>query len=206
MISPYLADVPIVAILRGLTPQNAIAVAEILYAAGIRAIEVPMNSPDPIDSIRRIRTQMPEDCAVGAGTVTSTEACQAVLDTGSRLIISPHTDVKLIQYAVAKGGISLPGIFTPTDAFQALQAGAHGLKLFPASTGGIPHYKAIKAVLPPELPVLAVGGVGVQNAGDWLGAGVHGLGIGSAIFKPGWTLDQINSAAQRFVAQIKETP
>ena len=149
---------------------------------------------------------MPEDCAVGAGTVTSTEACQAVLDTGSRLIISPHTDVKLIQYAVARGGIALPGIFTPTDAFQALQAGAHGLKLFPASTGGIPHYKAIKAVLPPELPVLAVGGVGVQNACDWLGAGVQGLGIGSAIFKPDWTLDQIKSAAQRFVAQIKETP
>ena len=206
MILSHLSDVPIVAILRGLKPDNAIAVAEILYTVGIRAVEVPMNSPEPLKSIQRIRKHLHTDCAVGAGTVTTVEACKAVLDTGSRLIISPHTDGQLIDFTVKNGGISLPGVFSPTDAFTAIKAGAHGLKLFPSATGGIPHYKAIKAVLPPEIPVLAVGGVGLQNACDWLDAGVNGLGIGSAIFKPDWSLETIETAAKRFVDQIQETP
>ena len=204
MISPYLSPIPIVAILRGLKPQNAVEVAQVLYDAGIRAIEVPMNSPEPVKSIARMRNHLNEDCAVGAGTVTTIADCQAVLDTGARLIISPHTDPALIRYAAAHGGICLPGVYTPTEAFQAIEAGAHGLKLFPAATGGLGHYKALKAVLPPTIPVLAVGGVGVQNAMEWLNAGVQGLGVGSAIFKPDWTIQNIQSAAQLFVAQIRE--
>ena len=204
MIHSFLSPLPIVAILRGLTPDTAVEIAEVLYGVGIRAIEVPMNSPNPIESIRLMRESLKSDCAVGAGTVTSIADCQAVLDTGARLIISPHTDSELIRFAVANGGIALPGVFTPTDAFQAIQAGAHGLKLFPASTGGLEHYKALKAVLPKSMPVLAVGGINAENASIWLSAGVQGIGIGTAIFKPDWSREAVQNAAQKFVQRIQE--
>ncbi|MEL6967184.1 MAG: 2-dehydro-3-deoxy-6-phosphogalactonate aldolase [Pseudomonadota bacterium] len=191
---------PFVAILRGLEPAEAVAIGQALIDAGLGIIEVPLNSPDPMDSISRLADAFGDRALIGAGTVLTADAVDGVFDAGGRLIVSPNMDEAVIQRTAARDGVSFPGVFSPTEAFAAIKAGCHGLKFFPASMHGPDGIKAIRAVLPPAMPVLAVGGVSVDTIGAWLAAGTDGFGIGSNIFKPGWTADEVGARARAFVA------
>lgn len=202
MILNYLQHTPIIAILRGLKTSRAKQVGQILYSCGIRIIEVPLNSHSAIESIGILRATLPQDCLIGAGTVRTVKDCLSVFEAGGRLIISPHTDPSLIRYTKELGCISIPGVLSPTEALSALGSGADALKLFPASLGGIPHYKALDAILPPQTLVCAVGGVGPQNCRQWIDAGVQGLGIGSACFKPEWSLEEIETHTSQLIEAL----
>ncbi|MEM1039323.1 MAG: 2-dehydro-3-deoxy-6-phosphogalactonate aldolase [Pseudomonadota bacterium] len=191
---------PLVAILRGLEPDLAVATGQALVDAGIGMIEVPLNSPEPLLSIQRLADAFGNTCIIGAGTVLCVEDVDAVSDAGGRLIVSPNMEPAVIRQTVKRGGLSYPGVFTPTEAFSAIAAGCHALKFFPASLHGPGGVKAIKAVLPPSMPVLAVGGVTADTIGQWLAAGTDGFGIGSNIFKPGWSPDEVGEKAKAFVA------
>ncbi|WP_184722922.1 2-dehydro-3-deoxy-6-phosphogalactonate aldolase [Caulobacter sp.] len=200
-----LETLPLVAILRGLKPDEAVEVGEALVAAGFLCLEVPLNSPQPLDSIRRLRDALGDRAIVGAGTVLSPRAVQEVADAGGQIIISPNSDPAVIAATKAAGLISFPAFFTPTEAFAAIDAGADALKLFPAETAGPATLKAIKAVLPPAAPVFPVGGVEPGNLAAWRAAGANGFGLGSALYKPGHTAAQVGAAAQAFVAAWKAT-
>lgn len=195
-----LETLPLVAILRGLKPQEAVEVGEALVAAGFLCLEVPLNSPEPLDSIRRLRDALGDRAIVGAGTVLSARAVQEVADAGGQIIISPNSNPAVIAATKAAGLISFPAFFTPTEAFAAIDAGADALKLFPAETAGPATLKAIKAVLPPTVPVFPVGGVEPGNLAAWRAAGANGFGLGSALYKPGHTAAQVGEAARAFVA------
>lgn len=195
-----LETLPLVAILRGLKPDEAVEIGEALVEAGFSCLEVPMNSPQPLDSIRRLRDALGERAIVGAGTVLSPRAVQDVADAGGQIIISPNSNPAVIAATKAAGLISFPAFFTPTEAFAAIDAGADALKLFPAETAGPATLKAIKAVLPPAMPVFPVGGVEPGNLAAWRAAGANGFGLGSALYKPGQTAAQVGAAAQAFVA------
>ncbi|NQE61860.1 2-dehydro-3-deoxy-6-phosphogalactonate aldolase [Caulobacter sp. RHG1] len=198
-----LETLPLVAILRGLKPDEAVEVGEALVAAGFRCLEVPLNSPQPLDSIRRLRDALGDRAIVGAGTVLSPRAVQEVADAGGQIIISPNSNPDVIAATKAAGLISFPAFFTPTEAFAAIDAGADALKLFPAETAGPATLKAIKAVLPPAVPVFPVGGVDPRNLAAWRAAGANGFGLGSALYKPGQTAAQVGVAAEAFVAAWK---
>lgn len=191
---------PLVAILRGLEPEEAVAVGEAIVDAGFICLEVPLNSPRPLESIRRMRDALDGRALVGAGTVLNVEATRAVADAGGQLIISPNTNPEVIRATKALGLLSMPGFFTPSEAFQALNAGADVLKLFPAELAGPQGLKAVRAVLPNTTRVYAVGGVDPDGVAGWRTAGASGFGIGSAIFKPGKTPEQAGAAAAAFVA------
>ena len=195
-----LQSLPLVAILRGLKPDEAVEVSETLVEAGFLCLEVPLNSPQPLDSIRRLRDALGDRAIVGAGTVLSPRAVQDVADAGGQIIISPNSNPAVIAATKAAGLISFPAFFTPTEAFAAIDAGADALKLFPAETAGPATLKAIKAVLPPAMPVFPVGGVDPRNLAAWRAAGANGFGLGSALYKPGHTAAQVGAAAQAFVA------
>ena len=195
-----LNTLPLVAILRGLTPDEAVPVGEALYEAGFRCLEVPLNSPSPLDSIRRLADAMGDRAIVGAGTVLNAQAVRDVADAGGRIIISPNTNVDVIRTAKAAGLISFPAFYTASEAFTAIDAGADALKLFPAETAGPSTLKALKAVLPKTTPVFPVGGVDPGNMNTWRDAGADGFGIGSALFKPGRTVAEVRAAADAFVA------
>ena len=195
-----LKTLPLVAILRGLTPEEAVEIGEVLVAAGFTCLEVPLNSPRALESIRRLRDAMDGRAVVGAGTVLTPSAAQDVADAGGQLVISPNVDPRVIERARALGLFTMPGFFTPTEAFTALEAGADVLKLFPAELAGPGAVKAIKAVLPKGQPVYAVGGVDPDNMGAWRAAGADGFGIGSALYRPGRTADEVGAAACAFVA------
>ncbi|KGJ06824.1 2-keto-3-deoxy-phosphogalactonate aldolase [Paracoccus halophilus] len=194
---------PIIAILRGLTPPEALPVAEALVEAGIDRIEVPLNSPEPLESIRLMVQALGGRAMIGAGTVLSTQEVQAVKDAGGRLIVSPNADPTVIRETRRLGLESWPGVFTATECFAALAAGASGLKLFPADQAGTVALKALRAVLPREAPVYAVGGVGPANFADWLRAGAQGFGIGSALYKPGDSAEAVGTRAREMVAALK---
>lgn len=191
---------PLVAILRGVTPSRAVDVGETLFSAGLRAIEVPLNSPQPFDSIRALSSRFGDTCLCGAGTVLSIDDVQNTFDAGGRLIVSPNCDPQVIAAALRLGMTVLPGIATATEAFAAIHAGATRLKLFPAATYGSRHLKALKDVLPPNVGVLPVGGVGADDIAEWLKAGAAGFGFGSELFKPAYTLEDIAARAARVVA------
>ena len=191
---------PIIAILRGLEPENAVETAGALIAAGIDQIEVPLNSPEPLVSIKAMVDAFPNGPVFGAGTVVTTADVEAVAETGARMIVSPDTNAAVIQATKALGLLSYPGIFTATEAFTAIRAGADGLKLFPASHLGPPGVAALKAVLPPETELYAVGGVGPDDFASYLAAGVTGFGIGSALFKPGMAPSEVGTRAASVVA------
>ncbi|EFL89238.1 2-dehydro-3-deoxy-6-phosphogalactonate aldolase [Ahrensia sp. R2A130] len=191
---------PLVAILRGLDSDDAVAIGGELIDAGFGIIEVPLNSPDPLRSIGALADAFGDHAIIGAGTVLTTQQVDAVRSVNGRLIVSPNMDVDVIARTRDKGGLSFPGVFTPTEAFAAVKAGCHALKFFPASLHGPDGVKAIKAVLPPEIPVLAVGGVTVPTIGEWLAAGTAGFGIGSNVFKVGWSAAQVGEQARAFVA------
>jgi 2-dehydro-3-deoxyphosphogalactonate aldolase len=184
-----LAQCPVVAILRGLKPDEALTHAEALYAAGVRAAEVPLNSPQPLESIRRMAEAFCGRMAVGAGTVLSTDQVDAVADVGGQFVVAPNTDPSVIAHAVSRGLDPVPGFATATEGFAALAAGARHLKLFPAATYGPGHLKQLKAVLPAEATVWAVGGVGPTTLAVWRAAGARVFGLGGELYRAGQAPD-----------------
>lgn len=195
---------PLIAILRGITPPEAPDIARALLDAGLSTIEVPLNSPDPLTSIRAIKDTLGEAAVVGAGTVLSVEDVEAVAAAGGEIIVSPDCKPAVIVRTKSLGLQSWPGIFTPTEAFAALDAGADGLKLFPGSMAGPAGLNAIRAVLPQGTPVFAVGGAGPENFAEWIAASADGFGLGSALYKPGLTADEVATRARKIVAAYKE--
>jgi 2-dehydro-3-deoxyphosphogalactonate aldolase len=198
-----LAELPLVAILRGVTPARIEGVAGALFAAGIRAIEVPLNSPEPFKSIEMLAKTFGDRCLTGAGTVLTVSDVDRVVDAGGKLLVTPNTNAAVIARGVEKGLTVMPGFFTPSEGFAAIAAGAKILKLFPASSGGIGHLQAMLAVLPKTVPVYAVGGVGAGNMSEWRKAGAAGFGLGSELFKPDFTDADIAARAQKAIAAFK---
>lgn len=189
----------IIAILRGITPPETIGVCEALIAAGITMIEVPLNSPQAIKSIGSAARSFSADAEIGAGTVLNVDEADAVADAGGVFVVSPDTNVAVIERTVARGMRSYPGVFSPTDAFAAIRAGATGLKFFPAEVLGPKGIRAMKAVLPPSLPLYAVGGANPDNFAEYFAAGCAGFGLGTYIYKPGMALEEIATRAKTAV-------
>jgi 2-dehydro-3-deoxyphosphogalactonate aldolase len=196
---------PLVAILRGLTPAEAVPVATALRRSGIVCLEVPLNSPQPFDSIAAIHATFGGDLLIGAGTVLTVEEVDEAAAAGAQFIVSPNTDADVIKATKARDLASVPGFFTPTEALVAAKAGADALKLFPADGASPAHLKAMLAVLPRGLPVLAVGGVSESSMADWIAAGAAGFGIGGALYKPGDTPADVETKANALVAAFKAT-
>ena len=190
----------IIAILRGVQPDEAVDICAAIIDAGISNIEVPLNSPDPLDSIGRMVDAFGDQAVIGAGTVLTTSDVAGVVSVGGRMIVSPDTNAEVIMATKASGLASYPGVLTPTECFAALRTGADGLKIFPSFLLGTEGLKAIRAVLPPATKVYAVGGVGPKNFDEWLAAGATGFGIGSGIYKPGMSADQVGKLARDIVA------
>ena len=190
----------IVAILRGVTPDEAIEIGTALVEAGIDIVEVPLNSPEPLLSIERLATALGERATIGAGTVLSADDVRRVADAGGRVVVSPDTNPEVIAETKRLGLLSYPGILTPTEAFAALRAGADVLKVFPASLLGAAGLAALRAVLPADTRVYAVGGAGPSSFGEWFAAGVTGFGIGSALYRPGRTADEVGAIAREMCA------
>ena len=203
MLKQALAQNGLIAILRGLRPDEAQAVGQVLYDAGFRVIEVPLNSPDPYASIRTLRDSLPADCLIGAGTVLTPEQVEQVKAAGGQVIVMPHSDAKVLRAAKAAGLYLSPGVATPTEAFAALDEGADVLKLFPAEQMGPSVIKAWLVVLPAGTLLLPVGGITPDNMQVFTDAGAKGFGLGSGLFKPGMTVDQVASRAQAYVAAWK---
>jgi 2-dehydro-3-deoxyphosphogalactonate aldolase len=191
---------PLIAILRGLRPEEAVPVGEALVAAGIGTIEVPLNSPDPFVSIGAMARALEGRATVGAGTVLRPEEVEWLREVGGRIVVSPNADEAVIRAAVAHGLESWPGVMTPTEAFAALRWGATGLKLFPGSLIGPEGLRAMRAVLPAGTRVYAVGGAGAETFADWIAAGADGFGIGSALYRPGMTAAEAGERARALVA------
>ena len=197
-------DLPVVAILRGVTPDEVVAIGQAVREAGISIIEVPLNSPDPFTSIGRLVEALGDDCVVGAGTVVQADDVVRVADVGGQIIVSPNTDVDVIRASLERGLVPMPGWATPSEAFTAYSAGARYLKLFPAGSYGVRHYNNVKAVLPGECKVIAVGGVGADDIGEWRSAGIDGFGIRSDIYKAGRDPEDVGARARSIVAAVRE--
>ncbi len=200
----HLKDLPLIAILRGITPDEALPVGLALAEAGFRIVEVPLNSPQPLLSIEALARELGEHCLVGAGTVMSAAQVDQVARAGGRLIVMPHGDAAVIRAAKAQTLWCAPGIATPTEGFAALAAGADALKLFPAELLSPPVVKALRAVFPPEVLFLPVGGITPQSMAAYVTAGASGFGLGSALYRPGLTVAQVKANAQAFVVAWRE--
>jgi 2-dehydro-3-deoxyphosphogalactonate aldolase len=194
---------PLIAILRGVTPADAAAHGLALYEAGFRIVEVPLNSPQPFDSIAAIRQALPADAIVGAGTVLDPRFVQDVKSAGGELIVMPHSDAEVVDAAKALGMACAPGVATPTEAFLALKRGADVLKMFPAEQLGCQVVKAWRAVIAAEVPLIPVGGITPDNMGPFLSAGANGFGLGSALYKPGQPATTTASHARAFVNGLR---
>lgn len=199
----YLDECPLVAIIRGVSPGEAEAIGDAIYEGGIRIIEVPLNSPEPLKSIEALARNFGDRVLVGAGTVLDPPDVARVRDVGGRIIVSPDTNTEVIAAAAAAGLISSPGYFTPSEAFAAIRAGATALKLFPAEAASPGVLKAQLAVIPAEVPVLAVGGIKPDNMRPWLQAGATGFGLGGGLFKPGQSPAETLDKARAYVAGLK---
>lgn len=193
---------PLIAILRGVAPGEAEAVGEALVAAGIPVIEVPLNSPEPFESIARLARRLGAAAMVGAGTVLTVEDVARVAAAGGRIVVSPGADREVIAATVAAGMVAAPGYFTPTEAFAALRAGAHVLKLFPAEAAGPAVVKAQRAVLPRDVPLVVVGGITPASMAAYRAAGADGFGLGSALYRPGSSAAEVAANAAAFVAAL----
>lgn len=200
----HFAALPLIAILRGLEPDDAVQIGTALCDAGFRVIEIPLNSPQPLESIRRLTAALDSRAAIGAGTVLSAADVQAVADAGGTLIVSPNADPEVIRATRAAGLVSCPGAATPTEGFAALAAGADVLKLFPAEQMPPPVVKAWRAVLPAHVPLVPVGGITPATLRPYLAAGATGFGLGSALYRPGMTAEAVRGAAEAFVAAWHE--
>ena len=203
---PADASIAIVAILRGLAPERASSVGTALRGAGIRILEVPLNSPDPYKSIETLSAESDSDCLVGAGTVLSVEQVERVHAAGGRLIVSPNTNAAVIRAALTRGMQVMPGFATASEAFAAVEAGAEILKLFPAATYGPRHLRALREVLPAGTTIYPVGGIGAADVAPWLEAGATGFGFGSELFKPQFTIEEITARAARVVEALRARP
>lgn len=201
-----MAELPLVAILRGLLPTEAVAIGEVLVESGFRILEVPLNSPDPFDSIRALADQFGDIALVGAGTVIDPADVPRLQEAGGGLVVTPHTDARVILAAKAEGMACLPGVATPSEAFTALRAGADALKLFPAETLGTASLKAWRAVLPVNAALLPVGGITPESMATWRDAGAAGFGLGSALYRPGDTPTKVAAAAAQFVEAWQARP
>lgn len=190
---------PIIAILRGVKPAEAVGIAGVILAAGIDKIEVPLNSPSPFNSINTIVKAYGDQALIGAGTVLTTAQVKQVRSAGGQLVVSPNCDPAVIAATIAEGMQSWPGVFTPSEALAALQAGATGLKLFPGDMAGPKGLKAMRAILPLGTQVYAVGGAAPDNFSKWIEASADGFGLGSAIYKPGDNLETVAAKAQAIV-------
>lgn len=191
---PWLQKSPLIAILRGVEPAEVVGIAEDLIAAGILIIEVPLNSPEPLESIRRVAAACGGQALVGAGTVMRVDEVDAIAAAGAELIVTPHAQAAVVRRAKERGLLAVPGFFSPTEAFAMIEAGADGLKLFPAEAASPKVLGTLRAVLPRTMPVLPVGGIDAASIPAWLKAGAAGFGIGSALYKPG--LDRAAVAAK----------
>jgi 2-dehydro-3-deoxyphosphogalactonate aldolase len=204
LLTTFMERMPLIAILRGIKPTEAAEVARTLVDAGFSIIEVPLNSPEPYDSIRAIADECGNDVLVGAGTVMSPQQVRDVKSAGGRLIVMPHSDAEVVIAAKAEGMIAAPGIMTPNEAFAALKNGADALKLFPAEASPPNVLKAMLAVLPAGTSVVPVGGIDPDNLASYWNVGAKGFGLGSALYKPGKAIDEIASDAKRFVEKMRE--
>ena len=194
----HMDKLPLVAILRGLKPEEALAVGQAIVSAGFHILEVPLNSPEPLRSIQILAEAFP-NALVGAGTVTTAQQVRDIKAAGGQLIISPHLDDNVVCESVNLGLIALPGVATPTEAFRAIALGAHGLKLFPAEMISPAVVKSMRAVLPSHIRLIPVGGIGSHNMADYRKSGASGFGIGSALFAPGKSASAVGESAAAFV-------
>ena len=199
----YFAQCPLVGIIRGVTPAEAADIAQAVFDGGIRIIEVPLNSADPFESIRAISASLGDRALVGAGTVVDLEDVEPVKNVGGRLIVAPNTNPPIVSASVAAGLASLPGFFTPSEAFTGLACGASALKLFPAEAASPKVVKSLRAVLPKDIPLLIVGGVEPGNVRDWLDAGANGFGLGGGLYKAGQSADDTLAKARAYVEALK---
>lgn len=197
------AALPLVAILRGLQPAEALPIGQALYDAGFRLIEVPLNSPEPLDSIARLAQGLPADAVIGAGTVLTPESVDQVQQAGGQLIVMPHADTRVIAHAKARGLFCVPGAATPTEAFACVAAGADAVKLFPAELVTPAVVKALRAVLPKALRLLPVGGITPEGMAVYRQAGANGFGLGGALYAPGFSAADVAERARAFVAAWK---
>lgn len=198
------AAFPLIAIIRGVTPDQAEAIGAVLVDAGIRIIEVPLNSPDPLASIERLANRFGDEALIGAGTVLRAADVESVAAAGGRIVVSPGFDAAVVAATVQAGLVSAPGFFTPSEAFAALAAGAHVLKLFPAEAAPPAVVKAQRAVLPRDVPLVVVGGVTPEKMAAYRAAGADGFGLGGALYRPGQTADEVAAQARAFVAALGE--
>lgn len=197
------ADCPLVAIIRGVTPDDAEAIGAAIFDAGIRIIEVPLNSPDPLASIGRIAGRLGDRALIGAGTVLTPAAVADVRDAGGRLVVAPNMNPEVIGAAVESGLVACPGVFTPTEAFTAIAAGAHALKLFPAEAASPAVVKAQRAVLPRDVPLIVVGGIKADSMQPWRDAGADGFGLGSGLYVPGQSPEATVEKARAYVSGVR---
>lgn len=198
----YLDHCPLIAIIRGITPDDAEAIGAAIHEAGIRIIEVPLNSPDPLKSIAKLAARFGDEMLVGAGTVFTPANVEEVREVGGRLIVSPHTNPAVIRATAQAGMVSCPGYFTPSEAFAALDSGATALKLFPAEAAAPEVLKAQLAVIPREAPIFVVGGIKPDNMRGWMEAGTAGFGLGGGLYQPGQSADRTLVRAQAYVAGL----
>jgi 2-dehydro-3-deoxyphosphogalactonate aldolase len=198
-----MAECPLVAIIRGVTPGEAEAIGAAIYEAGIRIIEVPLNSPEPLESIAILARSLGDRALIGAGTVLSVEQVAQVRDAGGRIVVSPSTNSAVIRATAEAGMVSSPGFYTPSEAFEALDAGAHALKLFPAEAASPAVVKAMRAVLPKDVPLLVVGGVSPDNMRAYLDAGAQGFGLGSGLYAAGRSPAEVGERARAYVEGVR---
>ena len=197
---------PLVAILRGIKPAEALEFGVMLVETGFTIIEVPLNSPEPYASIVRLAKRLGDKALVGAGTVTDWEQVTKVADAGGRVIVMPHADERVVEAAKRRNLFVVPGFATPTEAFRMIHAGADAIKLFPAEANPPKVLKALRAVLPREMPILPVGGITPQNMNEYWVAGADGFGLGSALYKPGMTAEQVAQSAAAFRLALQALP
>jgi 2-dehydro-3-deoxyphosphogalactonate aldolase len=199
----YFNQCPMIAIIRGVTPGEAVETGRALIDGGIRIIEVPLNSPDPMASISALADAFGDEALIGAGTVLTTKDAEQVRHAGGKIIVSPNMNPAVIRATVEAGMVSSPGIFTPSEAFAALDAGAHTLKLFPAEAATPKVMKAMRAVLPKDVPFLVVGGVTPESVPGWMDAGADGFGLGGRLYKPGQSPEETLVKARAYVEAVR---